>query len=104
VYKRQPYFNSRAIREEYVGTYATSAKMSHRVSYSWIHPVSRVLSALIRHGIDIERVREYPFSYWHRYPFMEEDRQGYWHLLKDDGLIPLMWSVKARRRAAPPLR
>jgi SAM-dependent methyltransferase len=92
-----PYFGSTAIREEYDGTYATHAKMKNRVTYSWVHPVSETLSALIRHGLQVESVREYPFSYWQRYPFMKEDRQGYWHLTKQAGLVPLMWSVTARR-------
>jgi SAM-dependent methyltransferase len=94
---RIPYFTSRPIREEYDGTYATSTKMRHRVTYGWIHPVSRVLSALIENGLAIERIREYPFSYWHRSPFMTQDRRGYWHLKENKGMIPLMWSVTARR-------
>jgi SAM-dependent methyltransferase len=92
-----PYFTSRALREEYDGTYATQTKMKHRVTYSWSHPLSETLSALIRHGMDIESVREYPYGYWRRFPFMTEDRRGYWHLSRQPGLIPLMWSVTARR-------
>ncbi len=93
-----PYFGARALREEYDGTYATGAKMRHRVTYSWIHPVSELLSALVANGLDIESVREYPYSYWHRFPFMKEDAQGWWRLTKSEGLIPLMWSVTATRR------
>ena len=92
------YFTSRALREEYDGTYATSAKMRHRVSYGWIHPMYRVLSAMLDNGLTIERFREYSFSYWRRYPFMNQDRRGYWHLRGNQRLIPLMWSVTARRR------
>jgi SAM-dependent methyltransferase len=91
------YFGSRALREEYDGTYATREKMTHKVSYSWIHPVSETLSALIRHGLGIASVREYPYSYWRRYPFMKEDGRGYWHLTQQEGVIPLMWSVTAVR-------
>jgi len=94
---KDPYFGSRALREVYDGTYATHEKMKYKVSYSWIHPISETLSALIRHGLDITSVREYPYSYWPRYPFMTEDRQGYWHLTQQAGVIPLMWSVTARR-------
>ncbi|MGD0588910.1 MAG: methyltransferase domain-containing protein [Thermoplasmata archaeon] len=93
-----PYFGARALREEYDGTYATGAKMRHRVTYSWIHPVSELLSALVAHALEIESVREYPYSYWHRFPLMKEDAQGWWRLTKDEGLIPLMWSVTATRR------
>jgi len=95
---RIPYFTSRAIREEYDGTYATSTKMRHRVTYGWIHPVSRVLSALIENGLGIERIREYPFCYWQRNPLMTQDRRGYWRLKENKGMIPLMWSVTARRK------
>jgi SAM-dependent methyltransferase len=93
-----PYFSNQAFREEYDGTYATRTKMKHKVSYGWIHPVSEILSALIRHGLDIVSIREYPYSYWRRYPFMKEDRHGYWHLTQQQGLVPLMWSVTAQRR------
>jgi SAM-dependent methyltransferase len=94
-----PYFTRGSIREEFDGTYATDVKMKHRVSYSWIHPVGEVLTALATAGLVIESVREYPFSYWHRYAFMTEDRHGYWHLTRGEGLLPLAWSVTARRPA-----
>jgi SAM-dependent methyltransferase len=96
---RIPYFTSRAIREEYDGTYATNTKMRHRVTYGWIHPVSTVLSALIENGLRIERIREYPFCYWQRNPFMTQDRRGYWHPKENKGMIPLMWSVTAQRKS-----
>lgn len=98
---KEQYFGSRALREEFDGTYATTERMKHKVSYSWIHPVSDTLSALARHGLEILSVREYPYSYWRRYSFMAQDRHGYWHLTRQAGVVPLMWSVTARR---PPRR
>lgn len=98
-----PYFTPGTIREEYDGTYATSVKMKHRVSYSWIHRVGQVLSALANAGLEIEAVREYPFTYWKRYRFMVEDSRGYWKLTRGHGMLPLSWSVTARRKVdAPP--
>ncbi|MCI4372177.1 MAG: methyltransferase domain-containing protein [Thermoplasmata archaeon] len=92
-----PYFTSHALREVYDGTYATSAKMKHRVTYSWIHPVSKVLSSLIRHGVEIEAVEEFPYTFWQRFSTMTEDRLGYWHFRENEGLIPMMWSVRGRK-------
>jgi len=92
-----PYFRRAPIREEFDGTYATAAKMRHRVSYSWIRPVSEVLSALIDNGIRVESFREYPYGYWRRFPFMREDRRGYWYLRGHEGSLPLMWSVRGRK-------
>jgi SAM-dependent methyltransferase len=96
---KELYFGSRAHREEYDGTYASRSRMKHKVSYSWIHPVSETLSALLRQGLEITSVREFPYTYWRRYPFMREDRHGYWHLTRQAGVIPLMWSVMARTRS-----
>lgn len=90
------YFQPGALREEYDGTYATSQRMRHRVSYSLIHPVSEVLGALLAAGMVVEQVHEFAYTYWKKFPFMQEDARGYWHLSKDDGMVPLMWSVRAR--------
>jgi 2-polyprenyl-3-methyl-5-hydroxy-6-metoxy-1,4-benzoquinol methylase len=97
---RYPYFGGRPVREESDGTYASAATMRHRVTYGWIHPVSEMLSALTRHGLQIESVREYPFTFWHRFPFTTRDAQGWWRLDSNDQMLPLMWSVRARRRAS----
>jgi len=94
---RLPYFREGAVREVYDGTYATSAKMRHRVTYSWVHRVGRVLGALADAGLIVRSVREYPFTYWRRFPFMHRDRSGAWRLDRDEGIVPLMWSVTAVR-------
>jgi SAM-dependent methyltransferase len=94
-----PYFLGRALREEYDGTYATKVRMRHRVSYSWIHPVSEVLGALLDAGLILESVHEFPYTYWRKFPFMREDRRGYWRLTAGHGTVPLMWSVQARAPA-----
>jgi SAM-dependent methyltransferase len=93
------YFEPAAVREEFDGTYATRAKMRHRVSYSWFHTVSQILNALTRKGLRIQTVREYPFTYWKRWSWMTRDGRGYWHLPELDGALPLMWSVTARKPA-----
>ncbi|MCI4331827.1 MAG: class I SAM-dependent methyltransferase [Thermoplasmata archaeon] len=95
---KHPYFGGRALREEYDGTYATTVKMRHRVSYSWAHPVGEVLSSLAGQGLVIESVKEFPYTYWKRFPFMSRDRNGDWILTEGAGLVPLMWSVLARKR------
>jgi SAM-dependent methyltransferase len=94
-----PYFRPDAMRGVYDGTYATAKRMRHRVSYSWIHPVSEVLTALLDAGLLLEMVHEFPYSYWHKFPFMRRDRKGYWWLTEGSGTLPLMWSVRARAPA-----
>jgi SAM-dependent methyltransferase len=90
-----PYFRREARRGVYDGTYATKVRMKHRVSFDWIHPVSEILSALLDAGLRLEFVHEFPYTYWKKFPFMRRDREGWWHLTRGDGMIPLMWSVRA---------
>lgn len=99
-----PYFGGQPLREESEGTYASAARMRHRVTYGWIHPVSELLSALVSRGVEIESVHEYPFTYWRRFPFMRKDSRGWWHLDLKEPLIPLMWTVRARRKVTSPER
>jgi SAM-dependent methyltransferase len=97
-----PYFATEPQRDEYPGTYAaTTAKMRNRVSYGWAHPVSEVLNSLSDAGLEIGRIGEYPYSYWHKFPFMRKDAEGWWRLTRDQDMVPLMWSISASK---PPLR
>ena len=94
-----PYFSSpEPLRFEEDGSYADrSATLRHRTTYSWPHPVSDVLTALIDAGLRIEFFHEFPFSVE---PYMSDMRQTDRHvfrLSKHDGSIPLLYSIKATR-------
>jgi SAM-dependent methyltransferase len=97
---RPDYFRRRPFRDVTDGTYAArEVRMRYRVSYSWVHPVGTVLTALARAGLTITSVHEFPFSYWYKFPFMRRGRDGYWHLTSQEGALPLMWSIQARKPA-----
>jgi SAM-dependent methyltransferase len=92
------YFRRIPQRWEMDGTYAArGARMRHRISYGWMHPVSEVLGSLLDAGLEIEFVHEFPFTFWKQFPFLRRDREGWWRLRRNDGLIPLMWSLRAHR-------
>lgn len=97
---RHEYFGRQAIHDESEDTYAApDAKLQNALSFEWTHPVSDVLGSLIAAGLEIESVKEYPYSFWRRFPFMHQEDDGWWHLNLDDKMIPLMWSVRARMPA-----
>ena len=96
---REPYF---PIDEPLVfeddGSYAhRDAKLANRLTYSWPHPVSEVVSSLIDAGLRIEFLHEFPFTIEQVFPFMERDDDGYWRLTKGDGSVPLLYSFKATK-------
>jgi len=92
------YFRSEPLRDESEGTYAApDARLRNAVSFSWIHPIAQVVNALVDSGLRIESMTEYPYTYWHRFPFTRRGRDGYWHLNTGEGSLPLMYSVRARK-------
>ena len=77
------------------GSYASgSVKVSHP-SYEWTHSLSDVVNALIYAGLRIEFLHEFPVCAWQRFPFMKQDKDGWWRL-KDDN-IPLTFSLRATK-------
>jgi SAM-dependent methyltransferase len=95
-----PYFGSEPIRDESDGTYAApSAKLRNRISFSWVHPMSELLGSLLDAGLQVTSVREFPYTFWKKFPFTHREADGWWHLNKNEGMIPLMWSVRARMPA-----
>ena len=98
---RYPYFpTDEPLRFEEDGTYADrAAKLAHRVTYSWPHPVSEVTTALIDAGLRIDFVHEFPFTVEPWFPFMEQTAERTFRLTKHDGSLPMLFSIKATKAA-----
>jgi len=92
-----PYFpTEQPIRTEDDGTYADrKARVENRLNYSWPHPTSEVISALIHAGLHVEFFHEFPFTTEPLWPFTEVKPDGSVRLTKHDGSVPLLYSVKA---------
>ncbi|HAD83115.1 MAG: hypothetical protein A2509_03910 [Candidatus Edwardsbacteria bacterium RIFOXYD12_FULL_50_11] len=91
-----PYFRGKKPIEEICrGSYADrKSKFVHK-SYEWPYPLSDVVNALIKNGLRIERMEEYPFTVWNYYRGMKKGKDGYWRLNNQKNTIPLMFSIKA---------
>ena len=96
---RYPYFlTPDPLRFDDDGTYADrAATLQHRTTYSWPHPTSEVVTALIDAGLRIEFFHEFPFTVEAWFPFMRETEHRTYRLTKHDGCVPLMYSVKATK-------
>jgi 2-polyprenyl-3-methyl-5-hydroxy-6-metoxy-1,4-benzoquinol methylase len=77
------------------GSYADRTADIHGTEYAWTHSIGDVINALIRTGLHIEELCEYPFNAWQMLPFMEQDAAGWWRLPERFPQIPLMFSLKA---------
>jgi ubiquinone/menaquinone biosynthesis C-methylase UbiE len=100
-----PYFtDGKEIRcESEGGTYASpDATRNHRVTYQWQHTLASILDALVCRGLKIDYLHEFPHTFYDMYYYndaslMTRDENGWWHLKKSDGSLPLMFSLKATK-------
>ena len=80
------------------GTYADSdVRIAPQPIYEWTHSMGAILNALICAGLRIEYLHEFPYCFYRHFPAMERGEDGWWRLKAGDGLIPLMFSVKATK-------
>jgi len=80
----------------------TGERTEHTRSFEWIHPTSVVFAALMEAGLGIEVFREYDFSVFGRFPFLEVTKVGIrriYRMPEDRPKLPFMYSIKARKPA-----
>ena len=94
-----PYFTSdEPMRFETRGSYADeSAHVDQPYEYAWPHPMSEIVNSLIRHGLRIDFLEEYPFLEWPA-PFLVEAEEGRFVLPPEQkGEIPLFFALGATK-------
>ena len=65
--------------------------------YEWRHSISDIINALANSGLRILSMKEYPFGCYQMFPFMIKDKKGFWRLKDKDNMVPLLFSLKARK-------
>jgi ubiquinone/menaquinone biosynthesis C-methylase UbiE len=96
-----PYFHSREpVKFDSECSYADE-EIRHETmpSYEWNYSLSEVLNALIRAGLQIEFLHEFPMTTYQHLPWMRKDPDGWYRLPPEFPEIPLLFSVKATRLA-----
>ena len=95
---RYPYFHQpEPLQEEEHGSYAVPDAPVHGVACYWSHSLADILGALLRAGLRVTSLVEYPFMGWAYFPWMERRPDGAWQLPPGKGDIPLMFSLKATK-------
>ena len=95
------YFTSEALSYEEDGTYADpNAKLEHKRQHEFQHTLGEIVTSLVDAGLQIEFLHEFPFSAYAALPDMEKGDDGYYRLRQHDGLVPFLFSLKARKKPA----
>jgi SAM-dependent methyltransferase len=81
------------------GSYAArDADVKNRMEFGWPHGVGEVATALVRAGLRIDFLHEFPFTYWDK-PFLVPRDDHTWEMPPGSGELPLMFSLKATKPA-----
>jgi SAM-dependent methyltransferase len=93
------YFTTECPDVEVEGSYTENGNDATASMAVWSHPLSSVISALIKSGIQIECVKEFPFSPYNCFEGLEERQPGRFHLTHKGQDVPLVYSIKGKRLA-----
>lgn len=97
-YIKYNYFNTEVIEEDTSGTYTDRDAPIRSKEYSWNHPFSEIITALLSHGLQIVHFHEFPYSPYNCFNKMEQGADGMWRIIGMDGKLPMMYSIKAVKK------
>lgn len=92
------YFNEKPIVETSEGTYADTSADIVQDYVSWNHPLSDVLQSLIDEKLTLENFSEFDWSPYACFKHLEEFEKGKWRITKFGNKIPMVYSIKAKKR------
>lgn len=95
----ESYFDDgRPFRDETSGTYSDrSAKTSNNLSYSWTHPLSRVITALLKVGLTLDSLAEHEYTVFPRFSALSAaPGTDIFRFPDDHPRLPMMYSIRMR--------
>ena len=95
---KYPYHNAGVIESEQTGTYADRYAGIEYTEYGWNHGLSEVINALLRHGLQLEFLNEYPYSPYDCFDKTVRGADGYYRIQGLENKIPMVFSLKASKR------
>ena len=92
------YFNTNPIIEDESGTYADRYSEISAQTITWNHPISEILNALIKSGLEINCFNEYDYSPYNCFNETEEFKPNKFRIKHFGNKIPMVYSIKASRK------
>ncbi|MFO1141262.1 MAG: hypothetical protein U1E59_02540 [Amaricoccus sp.] len=92
-----PYFNPAPLPADEADYANREAVLVHSRTYTWLHPLGAVASALVGAGLGLVRLQEHDAVPWQMLHRLVLDRDGLWRW-PDQPWLPLSYSLVAERR------
>ena len=80
---------------EITDSYADRSAVLSQTEYSWIHSMSDVINPLIEAGLRLEFVREFPYSTYDCFKFVEQTGPRQFRVRGRKVDVPMMFSIRA---------
>jgi SAM-dependent methyltransferase len=91
------YFDTDAIADETVGTYADlAASTSHNLSYEWQHPLSQLFDSILGAGFELRFFHEWDHTLFELTRWLVKGPDGRFRW-PGPGKLPLMYTLKAEK-------
>jgi len=92
------YFDKGPYIDDSSGTYTDWSANVKGLTYEWSYSISDVINALIKQGLKIDFMHEFPFTMYDQFPgFMEQNNKGQYVLKNKKIQMPLLFSLKASK-------
>jgi ubiquinone/menaquinone biosynthesis C-methylase UbiE len=89
------YFNTEIITEEISGSYSDRDAPIKSIEHGWNHPFSEIITALLRHDLQIAAFHEFSYSPYNCFKNLEQAQDGMWRIKGMNEKMPMMYSIKA---------
>lgn len=99
VFSGYSYFHNKEPDVEQEETYTENSHGETSTIVTWAHPLSSVINALIKAGIEIKQLNEYPYSPYNCFDNMKEEKEGQFCLYHKDKNIPLIYTIKGNKKS-----
>ncbi|MFN8476017.1 MAG: class I SAM-dependent methyltransferase [Anaerolineae bacterium] len=97
------FFTEEPWRFESRGSYAAplgeDAPLNY--GYNWDHSMGEIITVLAQAGLHIEFLHEFTFHFREKFKGMVRREANHWYLTRQDGMIPLLFSLQARKPPTP---
>ena len=71
--------------------------ITHKRSYEWNHSIGETVTALVEHGLRLDRLVEHDWTVWPRFNWLVQNADGNWAPGPGHPRIPLTFSVLASK-------
>jgi ubiquinone/menaquinone biosynthesis C-methylase UbiE len=92
------YFNVEPIIEDESGTYADRFSEISTQTMTWNHPISEVLNALLKNGLELKSFDEFDYSPYNCFNETEEFEAGKFRIKQLGNKIPMVYSLLAIKK------